>query len=417
MSSPSKSPSMEPVGQSHPHHKAFVATITQQVASYNLSPKKRSPAQGDQGQFTPANESGASLTANVSAAADGADHDLSEDEANSFNNNLKKDQDEFFNSFPPGYRFNPFDGELIVHYLMKKVLDQPLPPNRIFEVNLYRHNPEVLAEKYEKYGEKEWYFFTPRDRKYRNGSRPKRAAGDGYWKATGADKEVKSSDGAVVGWRKALVFYRGKPPKGDKTNWIMHEFRVKDSPVRSRRGENDMRLDNWVLCRIYKKDKNGKRCDSRNHAEIISPFSHRMNDEIMEIEMRGDIVDPLPEYDPALEYDHKYSNKGYSHMASLPNICGGIPVNMICNNQIQSVDAASMNASCYANMEHSQPLCVRPPSMSSESVLGPYRYMDQSTILPDDMMFDMKGFGHSPYSTNNYPAQFSSLDHVFPYTE
>ncbi|KAB2615355.1 NAC domain-containing protein 68-like [Pyrus ussuriensis x Pyrus communis] len=375
---------MELVEQSHPDHKASVTIITQQVASYILSPNKQSPAQGGQGQFTPTSETGVSLTTNVSAAAGGTDHELSEDEANSLHNNLIRDQDDFFNSFPPGYRFNPFDGELIVHYLMKKVLDQPLPPNRIFEVNLYRYNPEVLAEKYEKYGDR-WYFFTPRDRKYRNGSRPKRAAGDGYWKATGADREVKSFDGAVVGSRKALVFYRGKPPRGDKTNWIMHEFKVKDSPVRSRRGENDMRLDNWVLCRIYKKDgNNGRRCESRNHSEIHSPFPHRINDESMEIEMSGDIVDPLPEYDPALEY-HKYLYKPYPLMASQPNISGGLPVNMISNNRIH--------------------------------VLGPYRYIDESTILQDDMMFGMKGFEHSLYSTNNYAGQFSALDHVFPYTE
>jgi hypothetical protein len=77
------------------------------------------------------------------------------------------------------------------------------------------------------YGDKEWYFFTPRDRKYPNGIRPNRAAGSGYWKATGTDKPIHSSDtGGSVGVKKALVFYKGRPPKGTKTNWIMHEYRL-----------------------------------------------------------------------------------------------------------------------------------------------------------------------------------------------
>lgn len=102
---------------------------------------------------------------------------------------------------------------------------------------------DLKTERYENYGEKEWYFFTPRDRKYRNGFRPNRAAGDGYWKATGADKPIRSNGVAVpVGFRKALVFYRGKPPKGNKTNWIMHEYRVSDSPPPTKRTENDMRV-------------------------------------------------------------------------------------------------------------------------------------------------------------------------------
>ena len=88
------------------------------------------------------------------------------------------------------------------------------------------------------FGEHEWYFFSPRDRKYPNGSRPNRAAGTGYWKATGADKSIcvaSESDTAgrrqkkvVVGIKKALVFYKGKAPKGVKTNWIMHEYRLAD---------------------------------------------------------------------------------------------------------------------------------------------------------------------------------------------
>lgn len=74
------------------------------------------------------------------------------------------------------------------------------------------------------YGDKEWYFFSPRERKYPNGSRPNRAAGSGYWKATGADKAIGSPK--TVGIKKALVFYAGKPPRGQKTNWIMHEYRL-----------------------------------------------------------------------------------------------------------------------------------------------------------------------------------------------
>lgn len=82
------------------------------------------------------------------------------------------------------------------------------------------------------FGEKEWYFFSPRDRKYPNGSRPNRVACSGYWKATGTDKII-TTEGRKVGIKKALVFYVGKAPKGTKTNWIMHEYRLSESPRKS----------------------------------------------------------------------------------------------------------------------------------------------------------------------------------------
>lgn len=83
------------------------------------------------------------------------------------------------------------------------------------------------AEKAE-FGENEWYFFSPRDRKYPNGARPNRAAVSGYWKATGTDKAIYSG-AKYVGVKKALVFYQGKPPKGIKSDWIMHEYRLNES--------------------------------------------------------------------------------------------------------------------------------------------------------------------------------------------
>ena len=79
-------------------------------------------------------------------------------------------------------------------------------------------------------GDGEYYFFSPRDRKYPNGIRPNRAAGSGYWKATGTDKPILAPGGAhCLGVKKALVFYQGRSPKGTKTDWVMHEYRLLDT--------------------------------------------------------------------------------------------------------------------------------------------------------------------------------------------
>ncbi|XP_042478748.1 NAC domain-containing protein 19-like [Macadamia integrifolia] len=177
------------------------------------------------------------------------------------------DNSAYFNSLPPGFRFCPNDYELINYYLKKKITNQPLPINRIRDVELYKHNPDYLAEKYQSYGEDEWYFFTPRDRKYKNGFRPNRAAGKGYWKATGADKKIYSND-ELVGYRKALVFYIGKAPKGDKSDWIMHEFRVvQNPPLQTIRAPNDMKLDDCVLCKMYKKPEKPEAQDTEIQAK------------------------------------------------------------------------------------------------------------------------------------------------------
>ena len=50
----------------------------------------------------------------------------------------------FFDKFPPGFVFMPSDGQL-VGYLRKKIDNEPLPPNRIEDVELYKFSPEFLA--------------------------------------------------------------------------------------------------------------------------------------------------------------------------------------------------------------------------------------------------------------------------------
>nr|GMC67325.1 NAC domain-containing protein 92-like [Ipomoea batatas] len=99
-------------------------------------------------------------------------------------------------------------------------------------------------------GEKEWYFFCVRDRKYPTGMRTNRATESGYWKATGKDKEIFTAK-TLVGMKKTLVFYSGRAPRGERTNWVMHEYRLE--------GNHQIFQTEWVICRIFKKTAGGKK--------------------------------------------------------------------------------------------------------------------------------------------------------------
>nr|POF23548.1 nac domain-containing protein 14 [Quercus suber] len=84
---------------------------------------------------------------------------------------------------------------------------------------------------------------------YPKGKRPILASGNGYWKAMGDDKEIKSKE-IVVGYKKKFVFHRGNPLSGDKTNWIMKEYRITHPPIernpRIKNGERIADFDNPV---------------------------------------------------------------------------------------------------------------------------------------------------------------------------
>ncbi|KAJ1401398.1 NAC domain [Sesbania bispinosa] len=122
------------------------------------------------------------------------------------------------NNLPPGFRFHPTDEELILHYLRKKVAFIPLPVSIIAEVDIYKFDP--------------WELPVLETASTQMGRGQTGAAASGYWKATGTDKSIVASWAGgrvkeIFGVKKSLVFYKGRPP----------------------------RLDDWVLCRIYKKSK------------------------------------------------------------------------------------------------------------------------------------------------------------------
>ncbi|KAL5544509.1 hypothetical protein UlMin_008293 [Ulmus minor] len=177
---------------------------------------------------------------------------------------------------PPGFRFHPTDEELISRYLYEKVVDISFSCRAIGEVDLNKSEPWELPWK-AKMGEKEWYFFCVRDRKYPTGLRTNRATEAGYWKATGKDKEIYRGR-SLVGMKKTLVFYRGRAPKGEKTNWVMHEYRLEGKFS----GHNLPKTakNEWVICRVFQKSSGGKKIPITGMGRI-GPFGNEMGNLIL----------------------------------------------------------------------------------------------------------------------------------------
>ncbi|KAJ8750270.1 hypothetical protein K2173_014185 [Erythroxylum novogranatense] len=138
----------------------------------------------------------------------------------------------------PGFRFSPTDVELISYYLKKKMESADTCVEVIPEVEICKHEPWDLPGKSVIQSENEWFFFSARGRKYPNGSQSKRATELGYWKATGKERNVKSGSD-VIGTKRTLVFHVGRAPKGERTEWIMHEYSMKGNSQ-----------DSMVVCRL-----------------------------------------------------------------------------------------------------------------------------------------------------------------------
>ncbi|KAK6121282.1 hypothetical protein DH2020_044985 [Rehmannia glutinosa] len=160
---------------------------------------------------------------------------------------LHNDDDEHeYDVVMPGFRFHPTEEELVEFYLRRKVEGKRFNVELITFLDLYRHDPWELPA-LAAIGEKEWYFYVPRDKKYRNGDRPNRVTTSGYWKATGADRMIRSENFRSIGLKKTLVFYSGKAPKGIRTSWIMNEYRL---PLQETERLQKAEIS---LCRVYKR--------------------------------------------------------------------------------------------------------------------------------------------------------------------
>ncbi|KAA0042644.1 NAC domain-containing protein 12 [Cucumis melo var. makuwa] len=197
---------------------------------------------------------------------------------------------------PPGFRFHPTEEELLHYYLRKKVAFQKIDLDVIRDVDLNKLEPWDIQEKC-KIGstpQNDWYFFSHKDKKYPTGTRTNRATAAGFWKATGRDKIIYTGS-KRIGLRKTLVFYKGRAPHGQKSDWIMHEYRLDDSDrdinICNSIGESQLAEDGWVVCRVFKKKNYQKSIDSPK----TSPTS--MDSEVHLLNSNNDgVLDQILQY-------------------------------------------------------------------------------------------------------------------------
>ncbi|CAO2044041.1 unnamed protein product [Urochloa humidicola] len=153
---------------------------------------------------------------------------------------------------PPGFRFCPTEVELVSYYLKGKVTGKKLV-KVIADVRLYDFAPWDLPAKSLQNNDHEWFFFCPFDKKYSKGSRPNRCTPNGFWKSSGKDRIV-SVKSHTIGFKKTLVFHIGKIPKGARSDWVMHEYRMNDAELVC----DATTKSAYVLCKIFKKSGRGR---------------------------------------------------------------------------------------------------------------------------------------------------------------
>ncbi|KAI3953700.1 hypothetical protein MKW98_017524, partial [Papaver atlanticum] len=109
-----------------------------------------------------------------------------------------------------------------------------------------------LAEKYKEYAldGSEWYFFTTRERRYPNGVRPRRDAGnhEGHWKARRVSEPIKDKHGRIFGSKRILDYHMFNEAASTKastrTNFKMVEYVVVDAEIAA--------FTDFCLCEVYK---------------------------------------------------------------------------------------------------------------------------------------------------------------------
>nr|GEW70153.1 NAC domain-containing protein 82-like [Tanacetum cinerariifolium] len=109
------------------------------------------------------------------------------------------------------------------------------------QVNIYDYSPWDLRDK-----------SALKNEDLECGSRYNRATEIGFWKATEKDRTV-TYKGRTVATIKTLVFHIGNSGKGERTEWVMHEYRLEDEQL----SNAGVVQDTYVLVKLFEKAGSG----------------------------------------------------------------------------------------------------------------------------------------------------------------
>ncbi|MCD7466657.1 hypothetical protein HAX54_003568 [Datura stramonium] len=289
-------------------------------------------------------------------------------------------------NLPPGFRFHPSDEELITYYLSNKVSDFNFTARAIADVDLNKSEPWDLPAK-ASMGEKEWYFFSLKDRKYPTGLRTNRATEAGYWKTTGKDKEIFRGGVQLVGMKKTLVFYRGRAPKGEKTNWVMHEYRLE-----SNLGFKPSK-EEWVVCRVFHKNTTVKKPQPTSSSQQSEEYSPCDTYTLATNEL-GDI--DLPSFNLAITPSSTTAGGTFTNTTCLQNYYTNQDhqnnMNIMNLVALPSVNSLLFRALQFRGNYNHQPIrdIDPPPTTITSTTTGgyPFNIQSQATISPFGIDFN-----------------------------
>ncbi|KAL2471786.1 NAC transcription factor 29-like [Abeliophyllum distichum] len=120
--------------------------------------------------------------------------------------------------------------EEVVLFLDKCTLGLPLPTNVIDYINPFQYKPSVLPD--------EIWFLVP--------SSETKETDCGFWKSIGDDCEIYSNS-SISGWRTTLEFFEGQAPHGQRTDWLMQEYRVTQKALCNKSKTKESKS----LCRVF----------------------------------------------------------------------------------------------------------------------------------------------------------------------